>query len=448
MDDAPAGRIVFLHDAVLPNRTAASEQILSTAAALAASGVPATYLCGPSAEPARETLARYGIEGVRIPEIRPALPAPWWPRPVRDLLMRRTLRRALADCGSVAAIVARGEGALRAMPALRAMLDGLDGGRDGGRPVLLAELHRLDAQRCAELLLGTRVPGPASWPRPARRLDARERRAIAAADGLVSLTPELRDLIRVHHGCPDLPALVLPSGTSVAAERDAAERTGAGTGAEDVAGATAPAEAVVAEASASGPTPGRVDVLYAGKLEVRKGVRALLDALVLLPGITACIAGGEPAAVEALRARVGDRGLADRVFVPGHLPAAALPDLYRRARVAICPADPEADSVAALYSSPMKLLRAMGSGLPVVATATLPVRRIATDGVDAVLVPAGDAQAMADAIRALLDDPSRAAGLARAGLERARQFAWPVRAAALRGFVVERSAALARGTVA
>jgi glycosyltransferase involved in cell wall biosynthesis len=43
------------------------------------------------------------------------------------------------------------------------------------------------------------------------------------------------------------------------------------------------------------------------------------------------------------------------------------------------------------------------------------------DGIDGILVPAGDAPRLAEAMSALLDDPDRAARLGEAGRERARR---------------------------
>ena len=61
------------------------------------------------------------------------------------------------------------------------------------------------------------------------------------------------------------------------------------------------------------------------------------------------------------------------------------------------------------------ILEAMASGLPVVATAVGGNADLVADGKSGAIVPAGDVQAMADAIVRLANDPDRAAATGRAG---------------------------------
>lgn len=65
------------------------------------------------------------------------------------------------------------------------------------------------------------------------------------------------------------------------------------------------------------------------------------------------------------------------------------------------------------------LIEAMAAGLPVVATRAGGVPEIVVDGETGLLVPARDDEALAGAIRTLLDDPARAARFGAAGRERA-----------------------------
>jgi glycosyltransferase involved in cell wall biosynthesis len=68
---------------------------------------------------------------------------------------------------------------------------------------------------------------------------------------------------------------------------------------------------------------------------------------------------------------------------------------------------------------PVALMEALALGLPVVATRVGGVAELVTDGVDAVLVPAGEPDALADALVALAQDPARRAAMRRAACERA-----------------------------
>jgi glycosyltransferase involved in cell wall biosynthesis len=67
------------------------------------------------------------------------------------------------------------------------------------------------------------------------------------------------------------------------------------------------------------------------------------------------------------------------------------------------------------------LVEAMAAGKPVIATRTGGPLDIVTEGVTGLLVEAGDAGQLADAILQLLGDPERAAAMGRAGRKRAEE---------------------------
>jgi phosphatidylinositol alpha-mannosyltransferase len=73
----------------------------------------------------------------------------------------------------------------------------------------------------------------------------------------------------------------------------------------------------------------------------------------------------------------------------------------------------------------MVLTEAFASGTPVVASDIAGYRDVVRNGVDGLLVPAGSAIELGEAIRGLAVAPERRAGLARAARERADDFAWP-----------------------
>jgi phosphatidylinositol alpha-mannosyltransferase len=73
----------------------------------------------------------------------------------------------------------------------------------------------------------------------------------------------------------------------------------------------------------------------------------------------------------------------------------------------------------------MVLTEAFAAGRPVVASAIAGYRDVVTDGEDGVLVPRGDATALAEALRALALDPERTARMGAAAARSAGRYAWP-----------------------
>ncbi len=73
----------------------------------------------------------------------------------------------------------------------------------------------------------------------------------------------------------------------------------------------------------------------------------------------------------------------------------------------------------------MVLTEAFAAGTPVIASDIAGYRDVVRDGVDGVLVPRGDAQTLAEALRDLYEEPIRRAQMARAAALGAERFAWP-----------------------
>ena len=73
----------------------------------------------------------------------------------------------------------------------------------------------------------------------------------------------------------------------------------------------------------------------------------------------------------------------------------------------------------------MVLTEAFAAGTPVVASDIAGYRDVVRDGVDGVLVPAADPQALAEALRDLWEEPERRSDMARAAAHDVERFAWP-----------------------
>ncbi|MGY1680936.1 glycosyltransferase [Geodermatophilus sp. SYSU D01176] len=152
-------------------------------------------------------------------------------------------------------------------------------------------------------------------------------------------------------------------------------------------------------------------VLYASRLVAEKGVDTLLDAAARLPDGVRVRLAGSGRLERAVRARAAAEGLP--VDVLGPLPPAEVAAELRAAAVAVLPA---------LWweNCPMAVLEAAAHGVPVVASAVGGVPELVDDGATGLLVPPGDAAALAGALTRLLADPAEADRLGRAGWARVR----------------------------
>ena len=159
-------------------------------------------------------------------------------------------------------------------------------------------------------------------------------------------------------------------------------------------------------------------VLFVGRLEPRKGVRVLLQAL---PGLIARVpdvrvlivgAGDGRAEIERLPAP-----LRAHVHALGAVSDADLPRCYASADLLVAPA-------LGRESFGIVLLEAMAAGLPAVASDIPGYRAVVRDGVDGLLVPAGEAGPLAAALATVLTDRAVAAALAASARQRASAFSW------------------------
>jgi glycosyltransferase involved in cell wall biosynthesis len=161
-------------------------------------------------------------------------------------------------------------------------------------------------------------------------------------------------------------------------------------------------------------------VLYLGTLEPRKGLATLIRAFHTLraaqPDLSLVLAGGKGWGYAELFDLVETLGLAGAVHWPGYVPAEELPGWYNAAAVFAYPSAYEGFGI--------PVAEALACGRPVVTTDVSSLPEAAGDA--ALLVPPGDAPALAEALaRALTLEPAR---LAR-GPAHAARFTWEATAA-------------------
>lgn len=156
-------------------------------------------------------------------------------------------------------------------------------------------------------------------------------------------------------------------------------------------------------------------VSIVGSLHSRKGHAVLFEALAALRAQghdVLCLAAGEGPEHEALDAQARSLGLGDRVRLLGHiedvLPVLAAADVVAQPSLA------EGLGVAAVEG--------MASGRPVVASRVGGLMETIRHDVEGLLVPLGDAGALADALGACLRDAELRERLGAAGRIRAKRF--------------------------
>lgn len=82
-------------------------------------------------------------------------------------------------------------------------------------------------------------------------------------------------------------------------------------------------------------------------------------------------------------------------------------------------------NTAAIDNTPVTVIEAMACGVPVVSTWAGGVPKLVTGGEEALLVAPGDAEAMAGAVRQILESPALCEKLSRQGRAKAETFDWP-----------------------
>lgn len=242
-------------------------------------------------------------------------------------------------------------------------------------------------------------------PSKLSRLDRRERRVCREASGLVTITRALLETLGDRHG-KIAPARVVPDGTRLSEELPPFERL---------------------------HSPPRV--YYIGQLYPWKGVDVLVEAMRFVTGAELVVVGGLPPEpdLERLKRLATSLSLENRVRFRGFVPPPELDAERAKADLFVIPL---LDSTTArLFTSPLKLFEAMASGRPLIASDLPSIREVLTNEGNALLVPPGDARALAGAIERLLRDRDLSRRLAARAFEDVKAYSWDRRAEAIEGFL-------------
>lgn len=161
-------------------------------------------------------------------------------------------------------------------------------------------------------------------------------------------------------------------------------------------------------------------LLYFGRLDwFQKGLDILLDAFARLlrtrPELRLCVAGRGKDAHRLLE-RAREVGIASRIEVLGAVSEACRMELFSRARILLMPSRFEGFGMVAA--------EAMAAGVPVIASAAGSLPEVIDAPHGGVLVPSGDAGALAMAVDELLQNPHARSTLSRSARMSAERFRW------------------------
>jgi len=169
----------------------------------------------------------------------------------------------------------------------------------------------------------------------------------------------------------------------------------------------------------------KFELLFVGRLVKRKGVDVLLRAAKLLESdsrLKIRIVGGGPEG-DSLKSLARTLRLSGSVTFDGVVDSERIAQLFAECDALVLPAivtatgDTEGLGVV--------LIEAMGYGKPVIASSAGGIVDIVADGETGLLVPPGDAEALAQAIRRAMDNPEDLSAIAKRGSEFAEhRFGW------------------------
>jgi glycosyltransferase involved in cell wall biosynthesis len=159
----------------------------------------------------------------------------------------------------------------------------------------------------------------------------------------------------------------------------------------------------------------RASFLCVGNWTPRKGILDVLDALARLPADTATLhlVGNDAADrryAARVRARLRDPALVDRVVVHGPRPAREVATMYDAADVFVLPSTKEPYGTV--------LGEALAAGLPVVGWDAGNLPHLVAHGREGLVLPVGDVDGLAGALRRLAEDDHYRGELAAAARQR------------------------------
>lgn len=168
--------------------------------------------------------------------------------------------------------------------------------------------------------------------------------------------------------------------------------------------------------------PGQMALLFVGRLRYYKGLHILIDALPRIDPNTVLLIGGEGPERAALEQQAIQRQVQQRVHFLGEIPEADLAALYQAADLFVLPSHLRAEAFGIVQ------IEALASGLPIISTELgTGTSYVNLNQQTGLVVPPGDAEALAMAVNMLAADPDLRRTYGEAGRKRAAElFSIPV----------------------
>ena len=164
---------------------------------------------------------------------------------------------------------------------------------------------------------------------------------------------------------------------------------------------------------------GKLNILFVGRMEKRKGLRHLLEAYGALKwdfkDIRLLVVGPGNLDKDCYRV-LNERNLQDVVFL-GSVPYRDLPCYYKSADICCAPATGR-------ESFGIVLLEAMASGTPIVASHNEGYSAVLNHGEQGLLVPPGDSAALTEALAVLIRDAEMRREMGKLGRQTVERYRW------------------------
>ncbi|MFA6208492.1 MAG: glycosyltransferase family 4 protein [Candidatus Obscuribacterales bacterium] len=151
-------------------------------------------------------------------------------------------------------------------------------------------------------------------------------------------------------------------------------------------------------------------VYFAGRLEERKGIKYLIQAVpqvlkavpearFIIVGADTNTGAGNTSVLKTLKEFLAKSSCLDKVHFVSHIPLAEMPEYYRLADVCTVPS--------MFDNAPYTVLEALASGKPVIGSTAGGTPEYIEENVTGLHVPKGDSAALADAIITMLSDDDK-----------------------------------------